>query len=70
VKIIFYFHDEDLKIQRGFVHEYPGTHDQGYMLVNMNPEKPWLNYASRKLSAEEFERELEYLRAFHSRNAN
>jgi hypothetical protein len=43
------------------VREYSGSFDQEYMLINMNPEKPWLNYASRRLTEAEFIRELKFL---------
>jgi hypothetical protein len=61
MKVIFYFHDEALKILRAEMREFHGSFDQDYMLINMNPEKPWLNYASRRLTEAEFERELEHM---------
>jgi hypothetical protein len=61
MKVIFYFHDESLKILRAEVREYQGNFDQEYMLINMNPEKPWLNYASRRLTEAQFIRELKFL---------
>lgn len=61
MKVIFYFHNDDLMITKVEVREYSGSFDQEYMLINMNPEKPWLNYASRRLTEAEFIRELKFL---------
>lgn len=62
MKVIFYFHDDDLRIVRTSVREFEGNFDQEYMLINMNPEKPWLNYASRRLTEAQFKQELQLLK--------
>jgi hypothetical protein len=61
MKILFYFHDENLRIIGKEVREFVGHFDQEFMVVYMNPEKPWLNYASRRVDDEaQFNRELGY----------